>query len=113
MRAGETPPLQIVAVVRPASFSSSKVSKTLDQKQIVKMDGDMLMEVQFQGTNMTSRDKNAKTLYSHHCFPTSRGGFHGLYIFPLESKFPNMFKKAGTYNFCFSIVSNVISISTS
>lgn len=108
MRAGETPPQQIVAVVRPASFISSKVSKKLDQKDIVKMDEDMLMEVEFQDTDIKSKDKNTKLLYSHHCLPTSRSGFHGLYIFPLESKLPNMFNKAGIYIFCFSIVSNVI-----
>ncbi|XP_019097222.1 PREDICTED: uncharacterized protein LOC104770816 isoform X1 [Camelina sativa] len=103
VRAGETPPKQIVAVVRPASFTSSKVSKRLDQKHIVKMDGDMLMEVEFQDTNIKSRDMNTKILYSDHCFPTSFKGFQGLYIFPLESKHPDMFNKAGIYNFCFSI----------
>ncbi|XP_019083924.1 PREDICTED: uncharacterized protein LOC104706733 isoform X4 [Camelina sativa] len=98
VRAGETPPQQIVAVVRPASFTSSKVSKKLHQKHIVKMDGNMLMEVEFQDSN-----KNTKILYSHDCFPTSCKGFHGLYIFPLESKLPDKFNKTGIYNFCFSI----------
>ncbi|KAG7551735.1 hypothetical protein ISN45_Aa06g023820 [Arabidopsis thaliana x Arabidopsis arenosa] len=107
VRAGEIPPQQIVAVVRPASFESSKVSKKLDQKHIVKMDRNMLMEVEFQDTNTNSRDKNTKLLYSHHCSPTSCRGFHGLYIFPLESKLPNMFNKAGIYNFCFSIGNSI------
>ncbi|KAF8089966.1 hypothetical protein N665_0493s0022 [Sinapis alba] len=101
--AGQTPPQQIVAVVRPASFTSSKLSKKLDQKQIVKMDGEMLMEVELQGTGLKSREKNAKPLYSERCFPSIRGGFHGLYIFPLESKFPHLFKKAGTYILSFSV----------
>lgn len=108
MFAGQTHPQQIVAVVRPASFASSKLSKKLDQKHIVKNGGDMLMEVELQDRNMKSRDKNSKPVYSHRSSPTSRGGFHGLYIFPLESNFLNLFKKAGTYNFCFSVVSNVI-----
>ncbi|CAH8342528.1 unnamed protein product [Eruca vesicaria subsp. sativa] len=106
--AGQTPPQQIVAVVRPASFTSSKLSKKLDQKHIVKMDSEMLMEVELQGKNNKSREKNPKPLYSDRCFPTNREGFHGLYIFPLESKFPHLFKKAGTYIFSFSVVSKPI-----
>lgn len=107
--AGKTPPEQFVAVVRPGSFTSSKLSKTLNQRQIVNIEEEMLMEVELQGNNMKSGDKNgAKALYSHRSFPTSRGGFHGLYVFPLKSKIPNLFKKAGVYNFSFSIVSNVI-----
>jgi len=103
--AGQTPPQQIVAVVRPASYTSSKLSKKLDQKHFVKMDREMLMEVELQGTQMKSREKNAKPLYSDRCFPTNRGGLHGLYIFQLESKIPHLFKKAGTYIFSFSVVS--------
>lgn len=106
--AGHTPPQQIVAVVRPASYTSPKLSKNLDQKHIVKMDGEMLMEVELQGGNIKSRDKNAKPLYSDRCFPTILGGFHGLYVFKLESKFPHLFKKAGTYIFSFSVVSKAI-----
>ncbi|RID59409.1 hypothetical protein BRARA_F02641 [Brassica rapa] len=105
--AGQTPPQQIVAVVRPASYTSSKLSKKLDQKHIVKMDGEMLMEVELQGTEMKSRVKNAKPLYSDRCFPTNRGGLHGLYIFQLESKIPHLFKKAGTYIFSFSVGNSV------
>ncbi|KAJ0248647.1 hypothetical protein HA466_0157180 [Hirschfeldia incana] len=105
--AGETPPQQIVAVVRPASFTSSKLSKKLDQKHIVKMDGEMLMEVKVQGTYMNRVEKIAKLLYCDRCFPTNRVGIHGLYIFPLESKFPHMFKKSGTYTFSFSVGSSV------
>ncbi|XP_023635760.1 uncharacterized protein LOC17884597 [Capsella rubella] len=103
VHAGETPPQQIVAVVRPASFAPFKVLKKLDQKHIVKMDGEMLMEVVFQDTNIKSKDNNTKTLYSHRCFPTSCSGLHGLYIFPLESNRANLFNKVGIYNFCFSI----------
>ncbi|CAH2044292.1 unnamed protein product [Thlaspi arvense] len=106
--AGQTPPQQIVAVVRPASFSSSKQLKKFDQKQIVKMDGAMLLEVELtKDKNMKSREKNTQPMYSVRSLPTSRGGFHGLYIFPLESKFPNMFKKAGTYNLCFSVGNSI------
>ncbi|ESQ31967.1 hypothetical protein EUTSA_v10003513mg [Eutrema salsugineum] len=108
MCAGQTPPQQIVAVVRPGCFTSSKMSKKLDQKQIVKMDGEMVVEVEYiQDCNMKSKEKNAEPLYTDCSFPTSRGGFHGLYIFPLESKFPTMFKKAGTYNFSFSVGNSI------
>ncbi|KAL0762198.1 hypothetical protein Bca101_078349 [Brassica carinata] len=105
--AGQTLPQQIVAVVRPASYTSSKLSKKLDQKHFVKMDREMLMEVELQGTQMKSREKNAKPLYSDRCFPTNRGGLHGLYIFQLESKIPHLFKKAGTYIFSFSVGNSV------
>uniref|UniRef100_A0A0D3DD59 Histidine kinase/HSP90-like ATPase domain-containing protein n=1 Tax=Brassica oleracea var. oleracea TaxID=109376 RepID=A0A0D3DD59_BRAOL len=105
--AGQTLPQQIVAVVRPASYTSSKLSKKLDQKHFVKMDREMLMEVELQGTQMKSREKNAKPLYSDRCFPSNRGGLHGLYIFQLESKIPHLFKKAGTYIFSFSVGNSV------
>ncbi|KAL0890595.1 hypothetical protein Bca101_014578 [Brassica carinata] len=105
--AGQTPPQQIVAVVRPASYTSSNLPKKLDQKHIVKMDGEMLMQVELQGTNIKSREKAAQPLYSERCFPAIRGGFHGLYIFPLESKFPHLFKKAGTYIFSFSVGNSI------
>ncbi|VVB17361.1 unnamed protein product [Arabis nemorensis] len=104
VRAGRTPPQQIVAVVRPACFTSSTPSKKLDQKHIVKMtEEEMVMVVKLLDTNMKSSDKNVKPVCSQRLFPTSRKGINGLYIFALGSKFPNLFKKAGTYNFYFSI----------
>ncbi|KAF3955648.1 hypothetical protein CMV_019149 [Castanea mollissima] len=35
--------------------------------------------------------------------PSSRKGFHGLYIFTLGCKFPELFQKAGLYTFKFSL----------
>ncbi|CAA7023352.1 unnamed protein product [Microthlaspi erraticum] len=103
VRAGQTPPEQFVAVVRPASFTTSK-SKNLMQTHIVKMKEEMPMEVELQENNNTN---STKALYSHRSSPTSRGRYHGLYVFPLQSKIPNIFKKAGTYNFSFSIGSSI------
>lgn len=109
VRAGRAPPQQIVAVVRPTCFTSSTPSKKLEQKHIVKMDEEeMVMVVKLVDTNLKSSDKNVKSVCLHRLFPTSRKGISGLYIFPLGSKFPNLFKKAGTYNFSFSIVSNFL-----
>ncbi|CAH8272083.1 unnamed protein product [Arabidopsis lyrata] len=99
VRAGKATPKQIVAVVRPACFTSSTPSKKLDQKHIVKMDGEEMVMV----VTLKSSDKNVKSVCSQRMFPTSRKGISGLYIFPLGSKFPNLFKKAGTYKFSFSI----------
>ncbi|CAA7023350.1 unnamed protein product [Microthlaspi erraticum] len=101
--AGRAPPQKIVAVIRPARFTSSTPQKKLDQKHIVKDGGEMVMSVNLVDTNMKSRDKNAKFVCSERAFPTPRDGISGLYIFSLGSKNPNLFKKAGTYNFSFSI----------
>ncbi|XP_019098024.1 PREDICTED: uncharacterized protein LOC104770817 isoform X2 [Camelina sativa] len=112
VRAGRAPPKQIVAVVRPACFTSSTPSKKLDQlkleqKHIVKMDEEMVMVVKLLDTNMKPSDKNVKPVYSQRLCPTSRKGISGLYIFSLGSKLPNLFKKAGTYKFSFSIGNSI------
>ncbi|XP_024006711.1 uncharacterized protein LOC18011562 isoform X2 [Eutrema salsugineum] len=114
VRVGRAPPQQIVAVVRPACFTSLTPSKKmdqsrkLDQRHIVKMDGEeMVMDVKFLDTNMKSSDKTGKHMCSQRLFPTSRKGFSGLYIFSVGSKLPNLFNKAGTYNFSFSIGNSI------
>lgn len=106
MRVGRAPPQQIVAVIRPACFTSP--SKKLEQKHIVNMEGkEMVMVVKLADPNTKPSAKvAAKSVCSQRLFPTSRKGIGGLYIFSLGSKFPNLFKRAGTYNFSFSIVSN-------
>lgn len=50
--------------------------------------------------------KDAKHIYSKRVTPSSRNGFHGLYIFPLGCKFPHLFEKAGLYTFTIFLVSN-------
>uniref|UniRef100_A0A1J3I4J6 Protein DEFECTIVE IN MERISTEM SILENCING 3 n=2 Tax=Noccaea caerulescens TaxID=107243 RepID=A0A1J3I4J6_NOCCA len=103
VRAGRAPPKQIVAVVRPACFTSSTPQKKLDQKHIVKDGEEMVMVVKRLDTNMKSSDKKWSWSCSQRVFPTSRDGISGLYIFSLGSKFSNLFEKAGTYNFSFSV----------
>lgn len=108
VRAGRAPPQQIVAVVRPACFTSSTPQKKLDQKHIVKDGEEMVMVVKRLLTNMKSSDKNRSWSCSQRVLPTSRDGISGLYIFSLGSKFSNLFEKAGTYNFSFSVVSKFL-----
>ncbi|KAF8089965.1 hypothetical protein N665_0493s0021 [Sinapis alba] len=104
VRVGKAPPKQIVAVIRPGCFTSGTPSKKLEQKHIVNMnDKEMVMVVKLADPNTKSSAKVAKSVCLQRLFPTSRKGIGGLYIFSLGSKFPNLFKKAGTYNFSFSI----------
>lgn len=105
VRVGRAPPQQIVAVIRPASFTSVTPSKKLEQKHVVSMEGkEMVMVVKLADPNTKPSAKVAtKSVCSQRVFPTSCKGIGGLYIFSLRSKFPNLFKRAGTYNFSFSI----------
>ncbi|KAL0658761.1 hypothetical protein Bca4012_079346 [Brassica carinata] len=105
VRVGRAPPQQIVAVIRPASFTSVTPSKKLEQKHVVSMEGkEMVMVVKLVDPNTKPSAKVAtKSVCSQRVFPTSCKGIGGLYIFSLGSKFPNLFKRAGTYNFSFSI----------
>ncbi|GMJ14975.1 GAMMA-IRRADIATION AND MITOMYCIN C INDUCED 1 [Hibiscus trionum] len=98
MHAGQTPPENIVAVLRPSSFAFSRASNYLDQKDIVKINLDMLMKV----TLRTKNHQDDEPVYSGRIAPSSRKGFHGLYVFPLGVNFPHLFQKAGAYTFSFS-----------
>ncbi|KAM4068715.1 hypothetical protein ACB094_12G034100 [Castanea mollissima] len=100
VHAGQVPPTEIVAVLRPANFVSSFTSKNLDQKYIVKSNLEMSMEVKFEEAE---HPEDAHHIYSGCVTPSSRKGFHGLYIFPLGCKFPELFRKAGLYTFKFSL----------
>ena len=104
VHAGQVPPTEIVAVVRPTNFVSSFTSKNLDQKYIVKINLEMSMEIKF--LKEAEHPDDAHHIYSGCVTPSSRKGFHGLYIFPLGCKFPELFQKAGLYTFKFSLVSN-------
>ncbi|XP_043716489.1 structural maintenance of chromosomes flexible hinge domain-containing protein GMI1 [Telopea speciosissima] len=97
--AGHIPPREIVAVVRPVNFSSLSTSKTLDQKYIVKIDQEMYMKVKFSCDGKDCED--GEHIYAERVQPSSRKGFHGLYIFSLESKLP-LFQRSGVYSFSFS-----------
>ena len=102
--AGHEPPEEITAVVRPASFTSATASKNLDQKYIMKENFVMTPEIKFKD------DENVKEqhIYSGKLNPSSLKGFHGLYMFPLKKKSPNLFQTAGIYLFRFSLVSYMI-----
>ncbi|XP_027771413.1 structural maintenance of chromosomes flexible hinge domain-containing protein GMI1-like [Solanum pennellii] len=98
--AGHEPPEEITAVVRPVSFTSATASKNLDQKYIMKENFVMTLEIKFKA------DENEKEqhIYSGQLNPSSLKGFHGLYMFPLKKKLPNLFQTAGIYLFRFSLI---------
>ncbi|XP_059304587.1 structural maintenance of chromosomes flexible hinge domain-containing protein GMI1 isoform X2 [Lycium ferocissimum] len=98
--AGHEPPEVIVAVVRPASFSSVTASKSLDQKHIMKENFEMTIEVKFKADE---NEKKLSHIYSGLLTPSSLKGSNGLYIFPLKKKSPDLFQKAGIYLFRFSL----------
>ncbi|KAF8008424.1 hypothetical protein BT93_K2181 [Corymbia citriodora subsp. variegata] len=98
--AGQDPPKEIVAIVRPANFSYSTASKNLDQKYIVKNRMEMSMEVKFSGDSDNGQESH---LYSSRVTPSCYRGFHGLYIFSLQHKSHELFQKSGVYKFLFHI----------
>ncbi|KAK4734712.1 hypothetical protein R3W88_008973 [Solanum pinnatisectum] len=105
--AGHEPPEEITAVVRPASFSSVIASKNLDQKYIMKENFEMTLEIKFKADG----NEKERHIYSGQLNPSSLKGFHGLYMFPLKKKSPNLFQKAGIYLFRFSLIeSRTISV---
>ncbi|KAL0321555.1 UNVERIFIED_CONTAM: Nicotinamide/nicotinic acid mononucleotide adenylyltransferase [Sesamum calycinum] len=100
VQAGDAPPENIVAVIRPKSFPESS-SKRLDQKFIVRNSLDMSLEVNLRaGSKSVGRHGH---IYSVRIPPSSHKGLHGLYIFPLKSKRPDLFQKAGSYALSFSL----------
>ncbi|XP_048139026.1 structural maintenance of chromosomes flexible hinge domain-containing protein GMI1 isoform X2 [Rhodamnia argentea] len=96
--AGQDPPKEIVAVVRPANFCFSTAPKNLDQKYIVKNRMEMSMEVKFSGNSDNGQERH---IYSSRVTPSFHRGFHGLYIFSLQHKSHELFQKAGVYKFLF------------
>ncbi|OMO93636.1 gamma-irradiation and mitomycin c induced 1, partial [Corchorus olitorius] len=100
VQAGLCPPKVIVAALRPSSFDSSSPSNNLDQKDIVKTNLVMSMEVNFK---RTEDHQAVKQICLHKVTPSSHRGFYGLYIFQLGSKFPKLFQEAGKYTFSFSV----------
>ncbi|XP_038685259.1 structural maintenance of chromosomes flexible hinge domain-containing protein GMI1-like isoform X1 [Tripterygium wilfordii] len=103
--AGQDPPREIVAVVRPASYvvSKSDVLKGLDQKYIVKSNLEMIMEVKFRGEGEGEDREDVGHIYLVRVKPLCRNGIDGFYIFPLRNKLPKLFQQAGLYVFSFSI----------
>ncbi|CAN4089555.1 unnamed protein product [Withania somnifera] len=106
--AGHEPPEEIAAVIRRASFSSVTASKSLDPKYIMKENFEMTLEIKFKADET---EKELCHIYSGLLTPSALKGFHGLYLFPLKKKLPDLFQKAGIYLFQFSLKeSHIISV---
>lgn len=103
---GQVPPLEVVAVVRPASYDASSTSNSLDQKYIFKDTTEMSMVVTFR--RAAKGCGSADHIYSKRVAPSCHKGLNGLYIFPLGQKFPKLFRRPGVYRFLFSLVSNIL-----
>lgn len=103
--AGHNPPEEILAIVRPASFNSAVASMKLDQKYILKESFEMSLSIKFSASD--GNDKNASHVYSNRIKPSLHKGLIGVYIFPLRSKLPKLFHKAGVYSFLLSLVSSI------
>ncbi|KAK2992739.1 hypothetical protein RJ640_023252, partial [Escallonia rubra] len=97
--AGHVPPKEIVAVIRPRSFSDTSTPKNLDQKYIIRENLEMTLDIKCRAGNMSVHDQH---IFSTRITPSTRNGIHGLYIFPLRCKLPQ-FQRAGVYEFSFSL----------
>ncbi|RZR84467.1 hypothetical protein BHM03_00011306 [Ensete ventricosum] len=103
--AGFTPPRKIVAVIRPANFTSSMASKGLDQKNIVKNEFEMSLKI---SRKCGAKQNEQRTLaHTKSVKPSSHIGISGLYIFGLQDICSKLFHKAGIYIFTFFVVKNV------
>ncbi|XP_027158167.1 structural maintenance of chromosomes flexible hinge domain-containing protein GMI1 isoform X1 [Coffea eugenioides] len=98
--AGCDPPEEIVAVVRPASFSCAVKSKNLDRKYIVQDELEMTMDIKFRAVHVDSENIN---IFSMKVTPSIREDCRGFYIFQLGNNRPNLFQKAGLYTFLFCV----------
>ncbi|XP_065859828.1 structural maintenance of chromosomes flexible hinge domain-containing protein GMI1 isoform X2 [Euphorbia lathyris] len=98
--AGDVPPSEIVAVVRPESYFLPRTSNSLDQKYIVKNLSEIVMEVNYKEA---AKDYKVQHIYSNRVPASSRRGFAGLYIFPMN-RLEDLFQRAGIYTFKFSLV---------
>ncbi|XP_051138184.1 structural maintenance of chromosomes flexible hinge domain-containing protein GMI1 isoform X2 [Andrographis paniculata] len=99
VKAGDAPPENVVAVIRPKAFNFENSSERLDQKFVVKDNIRMTLNVQFN-----PEDKSEDMLiFSSVGTPSSHKGLQGLFIFPVKSKFPNLFQKAGSLTFLLTL----------
>ncbi|GAB4858491.1 hypothetical protein Ancab_009967 [Ancistrocladus abbreviatus] len=101
---GHVPPLEVFAIVRPDSYVCGETD-SLDQKNIIRDNFDMCMDIDF-------KDDGGKITGAEHIFSvsvrnTSLKGCSGLYAFPIRSKFPDLFGRAGVYTFSFSLKQSV------
>nr|XP_010915961.1 structural maintenance of chromosomes flexible hinge domain-containing protein GMI1 [Elaeis guineensis] len=100
--AGCVPPAEIVAVIRPESFIHSSSPNSLDQKYVLKDELEMSMKIRHMHESQGCQ--NVEFVHAEYMKPSSRNGIHGLYIYSLRQKHPDLFCKAGVYIFLFSVV---------
>ncbi|KAJ9553012.1 hypothetical protein OSB04_017057 [Centaurea solstitialis] len=98
--AGDVSPCEIVAVIRPATYSSGTSSKYLDQKYVMKDIFEMSLAILYSGNEKLQGESN---IYSALVTPSSRKDIHGLYVFQPKCKSHPLFHKAGMYTFTLSI----------
>ncbi|KAL6509247.1 hypothetical protein OROGR_022557 [Orobanche gracilis] len=101
VEAGDAPPENIVAVIRPKSYISGNSSKSLDQKFIVKDKHEMSLQVKYRADQNIEKDGNQ--VFSVRPPPSSLKGLQGLHIFPVKRNYPWLFEKAGFYTFSFAV----------
>ncbi|KAL8538004.1 hypothetical protein ACS0TY_000091 [Phlomoides rotata] len=99
VQAGDAPPMNIVAVIRPKSFRVENCSNRLDQKFICKDNLEIILEIKYRADE--KRKGEFDHIYSARVSPSSHQGLHGIYLFPLRMKRPLLFKKAGFFTFSF------------
>lgn len=112
VKAGFDLPKEIIAIVRPCSFtedSKEKIIDGTDQKYVVKDNMEMRMDIKDIQKHGSAPENSAgnNVKYTIQTRTSSRKGVHGLYCFSMEgSHLLEMFKKAGRYRFTFSLVNS-------
>lgn len=102
VKAGDAPPENIVAVIRPKSFDTAPREKRFNQKFIVRDNLDMSLDLKRKASEGNAGD--CDHIYSVRRSASSHKGLYGLYIFPLREKWPMLFQKPGIYTVSFSLV---------
>ncbi|KAL9250225.1 Structural maintenance of chromosomes flexible hinge domain-containing protein [Drosera capensis] len=98
--AGHVPPKEVFAVIRPSNYTCSSTD-SLDKKHIQTDNSEMCMDVYFE--DKAAKCHSSGPIFSCSVSNTSRNGFPGLYTFPLGTKIPDLFRRAGEYIFSFSL----------
>ncbi|KAH6822172.1 hypothetical protein C2S53_000059 [Perilla frutescens var. hirtella] len=97
LEAGDDPPVNVVAVIRPKFFCHENGPKRLEQKFIVRENLEMTLEIKHRGAGEWDH------VYSVRLPASSHKGLYGLYIFPLRTIWP-VFQKPGIFMFSFSLI---------
>lgn len=102
LSAGSSPPKELGAILRPATFIPSSTTDDLDQKYIIRDNYEMCLDIKFEAE--AGKCPKMDQIFSGTVTNTSRSGCPGLYIFSIDS-IPRLFQKAGTYSFSLYLVS--------